>query len=109
MRIINFAIATIVLVLLPIFVSAEVYKVEATGEYIMGDNDTKIVARRLAIEQAKRSATEQIGTYLESKTVVRNNQLQKDEIRTYASAILKTNIISENISLLADKTTVLTN
>lgn len=85
---------------------AKTYDVEATGEYVMGDSDTKIEARRLALEHAKRLASEQIGTYLESETVVRDNQLEKDEIRSYTSAILKTTVLSENVNLLSDKTTV---
>jgi len=96
------------MVLFPVFVFAKTYDVTSKGEYVMGDNDTKIEARRLALEQAKRLAVEQIGTYLESETVVKNCQLEKDEIRSYASAILKVKVINENINLLSDKTTVFT-
>ena len=94
------------LILLPITSSAQVHDVEATGEYVMGDNDTKIEARRIALEHAKRLAVEQIGTYLESETIVKDRMLTKDEIRTYASAIIKTTVVSENIDLLENKTTV---
>jgi hypothetical protein len=87
-------------------VFAEMYAVEAVGEYVMGDSDTKLEARRIALEQAKRSAVEQIGTYLESETIVVNNALTKDEIRTYTAAVLKTIIISEALALLEDKSTV---
>jgi len=82
------------------------YDVETTGEYVMGDSDTKLEARRIALEHAKRLAVEQIGTYLESETIIRNSRLEKDEIRSYASAILKTTVLSEGINLLSDKTTV---
>ena len=72
----------------------------------MGDRDTKADARRIALEHAKLLAVEQIGTYLESETVVQKSQVTKDEIRTYASAIVKTKVLSENISLLENKTTI---
>jgi len=79
---------------------AQVYEVEAAAEYVMGDNDTKLEAKKIALEQAKRNAVEQIGTYLETETVVKNRLLAKDEIRTYTSAIVKTTILSENLILI---------
>lgn len=92
--------------LYPSIVLAKPYEVETTGEYVMGDQDTKVDARRIALEHAKLLAVEQIGTYLESETTVKNGQVTKDEIRTYASAIVKTTVLSENISLLENKTTI---
>lgn len=105
MRIIVFVIF-ILLCLHARLAIAQVYDVESSGEYVMGDSDTKLEARRLALEHAKRLAAEKIGTYLESETIVRNSRLEKDEIRSYSSAILKTTILWEGINLLSDKTTV---
>lgn len=96
----------ILLSLYPTVIFAKTYEVETTGEYVMGDRDTKVDARRIALEHAKLLAVEQIGTYLESETVVRDNQVTKDEIRTYTSAIVKTIVISEDVKLLQNKTTV---
>lgn len=87
-------------------VFAQTHTVESTGEYVMGDNDTKIEARKLALEHAKRSALEQIGTYLESETVIKNDQLTKDEIKVYTSGIIQTTVLSEKITLLEDMTAV---
>jgi len=102
----KFLVILILISLYPSFVFAETYEVETTGEYVMGDRDTKADARRIALEHAKLLAVEQIGTYLESETVVQKSQVTKDEIRTYASAIVKTKVLSENISLLENKTTI---
>lgn len=99
-------IILMIMSLYPSFVFANTYEVETTGEYIMGDRDTKADARRIALEHAKLLAVEQIGTYLESETVVLNNQVTKDEIRTYASAIVKTVVLSEDVKLLQNKTTI---
>jgi hypothetical protein len=92
--------------LCPSVIFAKTYEVETTGEYVMGDRDTKADARRIALEHAKLLAVEQIGTYLESETIVRDSQVTKDEIRTYASAIVKTVVISEDVKLLQNKTTI---
>lgn len=100
------SIILLLLWLFPTVVSAQFYDVETTGEYVMGDNDTKVEARRMALEHAKRLAVEQIGTYLESETIVKNGQLTKDEIRIYTSAIIKTSVLFENINLLENKTTI---
>jgi hypothetical protein len=81
-------------------------EVEVLGEYVMGDNDTKLEARRIALENAKLLAVEKIGTYLESHTIVKNGKLTKDEINSYASAIIKTEVVSEKVSVIENKTTV---
>lgn len=85
---------------------AEIHTVESNGEYVMGDSDTKIEARKIALENAKRLALEEIGTYLESETVVKNGSLTKDEIKVYTAGIIQTTVLSENMSLLEDKTSV---
>jgi len=62
--------------------------VTSTGEYRMGDHDTRIDATRMAIEDAERQALEQVATYLESVTEVRNLDVTRDEIRTYTAGIV---------------------
>lgn len=99
-------IILILMSLYPSVIFANTYEVETTGEYVMGDRDTKADARRIALEHAKLLAVEQIGTYLESETVVRDSQVTNDEIRTYASAIVKTVVLSEDVKLLQNKTTI---
>src|SRR5208283_4608475 len=78
----------------------------STGEYVMGDSDTKIEARKIALEHAMRVALEEIGTYIEHETVVNSGHLTKDEIKVYTAGIIQTTVLSENVSLLEDKTTV---
>ncbi len=68
---------------------AEVRTITATGEYRMGDNDTRTDAKRLALMDAKRLALEQAGTYLESVSEVKHLQVSRDEIRTYAAGIVE--------------------
>jgi hypothetical protein len=54
----------------------------------MGKYDTRMDATRMAIELAKRDALEQVATYLESVTEVKNLDVTRDEIRTYTAGIV---------------------
>lgn len=63
--------------------------VTAGGEYRMGDHDTRTDAVRLAFEAAKKDALEQVATYLESVTEVRDLDVTRDDIRTYTAGIVK--------------------
>lgn len=67
---------------------AEWRVVTAQGEYRMGERDTREDAVRLATESAKRSALEQVATYLESVTVVDGMDVTRDEIRTYTAGLV---------------------
>lgn len=59
--------------------------VTSSGEFRMGNYDTRTDATRMAIEAAKRDALEQVATYLESVTEVKNLDVTRDEIRTYTA------------------------
>lgn len=67
---------------------SEIRIVTASGEYRMGDRDTREDAIKLATEAAKRNALEQVATYLESVTVVRDLDVTQDEIRTYTAGVV---------------------
>ncbi len=82
--------ATMVLCLLYVSNAAgEIRTITATGEYRMGDNDTRTDAKRLALLDAKRLALEQTGTYIESITQIKNFDLSKEEIRAYTAGIVE--------------------
>ncbi len=63
--------------------------VTASGEYRMGDHDTRADAIRLAVEAAKKDALEQVATYLESVTEVRDLDVTRDDIRSYTAGIVQ--------------------
>jgi hypothetical protein len=75
----------------------------ALGEYVMGDNDTYTEAKKLALQDAKRIILEKIGTYIESKTEVKNGVFSSDEIKQYSAGLIKVEEIGEERSLLANK------
>ncbi len=86
--------------------SADVRTVTAGGEYRMGDHDTRTDAVRLAVEAAKKDALEQVATYLESITEVRNLEVTRDDIRSYTAGIVK--VLDERITTrLEDETVVI--
>ena len=84
---------------------AEIRTIAATGEYRMGDNDTRTDAKRLALQDAKRLALEMAGTYLESITEVKNFQLGRDELRAYTAGIVEVTE-QQTRSMMEGETTV---
>ncbi len=85
---------------------AEVRTITTTGEYRMGDNDTRTDAKRLALLDAKRLALEQAGVYIESITEVKNLDLAKDEIRAYTAGIVEV-IEQASRTMMEGETTVI--
>lgn len=86
---------------------AENITVNASGEFVMGDNDTYIEGKKFAMQDAKRNALEKVGTYLESSTQVKNGLISTDEIRTYTAGIVKIKEIKEEKNLLENRATVI--
>jgi len=76
-------------------------------KYVLGDNDTKHDARKIAFVEAKRRCAEQIGTVLASETVVSSSDLTKDEIRAYSLSSMKTEQLSESFLPSGDSLAVL--
>lgn len=81
--------------------NAEIKSIRATHTYNMGDNDSRNEARRICFLEAKRKVLEQAGTYIESRTEVRNYNLTKDEISAYSSALLRVETVNESWSNLS--------
>ena len=55
--------------------------IEATGVYIMGDNDSPKIARDAARQEAMRAAVEKAGVYVESYSRTKNMQLTEDDVK----------------------------
>lgn len=83
---------------------AQIREIRTTGEYRMGDNDTRADAKRLALLDAKRAAIEQAGTFLASSTQVQNFKLTKDQIEAYAAGI--TQVIEQGTRATMDGDTM---
>ncbi len=82
-------IALVLLLCIPLFCFAEPHYITATGTYLMGDGETPAAAQDKALLNAKRSAIEQAGIYIESFSQTENLQLTKDEVTTLSAGLLQ--------------------
>lgn len=63
--------------------------------YEAGEADSKLSSRAIALEQVKRALLEELGTYLESYTEVKNAQLTMDQITAMTAGVVQTQIMEE--------------
>lgn len=98
----NACLLLLVLILIPSISYAKTETIFADHKYIMGDNDSKNDARRMCFLEAKRKVLENAGTYIESHTQVKNYRLTKDEINSYAAALLKVETVKEEWKLVGE-------
>lgn len=72
---------------------AETKSTEAEAWYTMGDGETPAFAEAMVLQKAKQMALEQVGTYVQSYTHMRNFDLTVDEIKTVAGGVLRTEVV----------------
>lgn len=77
-----------------LFAKIETYTRNYT--YYAGDEDSKNSSRAAALVQVKKLLLEEVGTYIESHSLVENNMLTKDEIIAICAGITKTEILKED-------------
>jgi tetratricopeptide (TPR) repeat protein len=94
MRTILAAFLTI-LMLLPVSAFGEILTIKHTVKQTFGGGQSPDDARISGIALAKREALEKAGTYIESLTVVKNSQVEKDEILALTAGVLKAEVISQ--------------
>ncbi|MBU1565734.1 MAG: tetratricopeptide repeat protein [Proteobacteria bacterium] len=75
-------------------VSAKLF--EESYVYDAGEADSKLSCRAISLLEVKRLLLEKIGTYIESRSEVKDFQLSRDEIISLTAGIVKTEIIAEN-------------
>ncbi len=63
--------------------------------YQASELDSKASCRTIAREQVKRLLLEELGTYLESSTEVKNYELTKDKITALTAGVVQTQILEE--------------
>jgi tetratricopeptide (TPR) repeat protein len=63
--------------------------------YRASEDDSRNSSRVIALREVKRLLLEELGTYLESETEVKNFQLTKDQITTLTAGIVQTEIVEE--------------
>ncbi len=75
------------------------------SEYVLGDSDTRIDARNIALQNAKLMASESAGSYIQSHTTIINDDISKSSVIVASSAVMKTDIKSENFEFTSDHRT----
>jgi len=63
--------------------------------YQASELDSKNSCKAIATEELKRTLLEELGTYVESKTIVKDSQLDKDEITTLTAGIVQLVVMDE--------------
>jgi hypothetical protein len=97
----------LILLVIPCASLAESKIIFAEHKYVMGDNDSKNDARRMCFIEAKRRVLEKAGTYIESRTEVKDFRLTKDEISAYAAALLKVDTVNEEWKFIGENMAIL--
>lgn len=95
-RTIRAVIAVIVLSIacaMPVFAVIKEFVRDYT--YQAGEDDSKRSSRTRAVAEVKRALLEELGTYVESTTEVKNYMLTKDEITAITAGITQLTIIEE--------------
>lgn len=82
-------------VVFPLSARAGVKTFEAEGRYVLGENDSRSEARRIAVLEAKRKAIEAAGAHVESLPEVRDMPLSRAEIRAYTAGLVEAEVVSE--------------
>lgn len=90
------------LLLIPIVSFAETRVIISEGSYNMGDGETPSVAESRALLNAKRTALEQAGTYVESYSKVKNFKLTEDEVNVIAFGLMQVTILEKNRTIVGD-------
>jgi hypothetical protein len=63
--------------------------------YDAAEMDSKISCRSIALEQVKRLLLEELGTYVESVTVVKDYQVDREQISVLTAGVVQTTILDE--------------
>ncbi len=87
---------------LPCTALAALETIELEHSYVMGDADSRIDARNQCLNEAKRRIAEKAGAFVEIMTRSANFQIERDEITSFAAAVLTVEILDEKLSLDGD-------
>ena len=95
-------ISIVFMLLTPVVCLSSSTEILSEGIYTMGDGETPIIAEGKALEQAKRLAVEQAGTYVKSYSKVKNFQIAEDEVQVLASGIMEVTVLDKKRTVAED-------
>jgi len=64
-------------------------------EYVLGDGETKAAARLVAIDQLKKAAATQAGSYVQSSTVLDNSKDLKESVEVLTASVVRLSDVKE--------------
>lgn len=102
MKINLLTISIILMLCFPCVCVSETTEIVSEGSYHMGDGETPIIAEGKALEQAKRIAIEQAGTYVKSYSTMKNFQIAEDEVQVLASGIMEVTVLDKKRTMVED-------
>lgn len=82
------------LIVAPCTARAEAFS--ATHTHVVGDDESRNDAREACRQETRRAILERIGTYTESLSTTEDFQLTKDEVRSFAAAMLSVQQVEES-------------
>lgn len=85
----------ILALLFPLSAHAEIKVITHTVQQPFGGSQSPDDARTAGIARAKREALERFGTYIESSTVVKNSQVDSDEILALTAGVTKAEVVKQ--------------
>lgn len=88
-------ICFLLILFIPMLTFAETRTFIKEYTYRASEDDSRNSSRVIALREVKRLLLEELGTYLESETEVKNFQLTKDQITTLTAGIVQTEIVEE--------------
>ncbi len=88
-------VVTFIISIFPTFSFCEIQTITHTVKQPFGGSQSPDDARIAAVAKAKREVLEMAGVYIESLTVVKNSQVDKDEILALAAGVLKAEVVSQ--------------
>lgn len=68
--------------------------------YLMGDSETKNQARAACLAEAKRAILERAGTYSRVVSEMRDFEITRDVVQSFAGAIVKATVIKEEVAMV---------
>lgn len=74
---------------------AEIRSFVKEYSYSASELDSKTSCRAIALEQVKRELLEELGTYVESTTIVTDYAIEKDDIRIISAGVVQTKLLDE--------------
>jgi len=77
--------------------------VEVVSGYVLGDGDTQVDGRNIALQNAKKTAAEMAGSYVQSEQLIKDDEIKSDTLKTVSTALMSAKITKESVEITKDE------